>query len=123
MHVYRLVVQLPPGSDAPGWRPAGYDEARFPRQPDDGAPFRWPPRRHYLSWASATTRAALLRSWGATVDIAASAQVRWGVQADQRTLAAEVALYLQMLRDVEHPDDTDLARHATQLVDLVLGAR
>ena len=79
--VYRLVVTLPEGSDAPGWRPEGYEDEYGRYQDDDETPFRWPKRRLYLSASAASRRASLLTRWGADVAIVRSQPVLFDAEA------------------------------------------
>lgn len=86
VRVYRLAVTLPEGSTEPGWEPEGWYEICEQRgwvasDRETGAeydpPFAWPRRKLYLSKLSAETRAKLLRSYGATVEIEESEPVAW----------------------------------------------
>jgi hypothetical protein len=81
--VFRLEIEYPPGSDAPGWVPdiwpeflAGMrDRARRRELRERG--FRWPRERMFLSSSSAYARAGLLIWFGATVYVEASSPVTW----------------------------------------------
>jgi len=75
MFVYRLVVEYPEGSDAPGWEPEGWEPEWFTL--DETAPFRWPRVRSYFSLSGATARARLFARYGANVTIERSAPVDW----------------------------------------------
>jgi hypothetical protein len=83
VHVYRLEVEYPPGSDAPGWVPACWGEMlasvrdRAERRALRRRGFRWPRERMYLSASGAWSRAALLTMFGATVFVDASDPVTW----------------------------------------------
>lgn len=69
--VYRLLVEYPEGSEDPGWVPEAW------RETEDRPTFRWPRVRDYLSEEGAHTRAAMLREYGAKVEVIASDPVRW----------------------------------------------
>jgi hypothetical protein len=75
LYVYRLDVTLPPGSDEPGWRPAGWQHRSD--WPDYQQRFAWPERRHYLSLGGANGQARVFRSYGAKVKIVRSNPVTW----------------------------------------------
>lgn len=73
--VYRLDVTYPPGSDAPGWTPEGWDPDEYRDAWTDK--FVWPRARKFLSRRGAEDRAKLLRSYGATVTVVPSDPVTW----------------------------------------------
>jgi hypothetical protein len=94
--VYRLAIEYPAGSQAPGWEPAGwnpdsFDQGSDPDLPlfcgpyddlDDCYPFRWPRERVYLSRSGAARRARALRKYGAVVTVVQSLPVEWPTPAD-----------------------------------------
>lgn len=83
VRVYRIAVEYPPGSDAPGWVPACWDEFlagikdKAKRREMRRRGFRWPREHLYLSASGAWSRAYLLAVFGATVDVEASDPVTW----------------------------------------------
>jgi len=79
---WRLVISYPAGSQEPGWEPPGWDRyatasAGAPPPEWDGADFRWPRERVFLSERGARWRRTLLEGWGATVRIQRSDPVTW----------------------------------------------
>lgn len=85
-YLYRLNVQLPPGSDEPGWEPPGWsdDPEHKVQDPETGgyetADFSWPALRAYLSPAAANRRATLLRRYGAVVTVERSEPIAWSAR-------------------------------------------
>jgi len=83
VRVYKLEIEYPPGSDAPGWAPACWPEFlagikdRARRREAARRGFRWPREHLYLSASGAYSRAALLTWFGATVYVDASSPVTW----------------------------------------------
>lgn len=83
VRVYRLFVAYPEGSLEPGWVPRHWDEIlaaiadRKRRRSVRQRGFRWPRERMFLSASSAYYRAALLRWFGAEVEVLASEPVTW----------------------------------------------
>lgn len=76
--VYRLDVTLPEGANAWDFTPENWQEPRWNGDPDDSTAFRWPRYdRLYLSASGAGKRAALLRLYGAKVEIVRSNPVDW----------------------------------------------
>lgn len=79
-HVYRLKIDYPPGSQEPGWEPAGWIP-RLGQEPETGAtvelPFRWPSERRFLSFAGARARVRELEGYGAAVTLERSLPVEW----------------------------------------------
>jgi hypothetical protein len=81
--VYRLDIQYPEGSDAPGWVPACWPDFlasikdKAERRAVRRRGFRWPRERLYLSASGAWSRAWLLMAFGAVVDVDASDPVTW----------------------------------------------
>jgi hypothetical protein len=83
-YAYRLHVTLPEGSDEYGWEPEGWADlcaARGWYEPDHSVegppPFAWPRRKLYFSKSGADTRAELLRTYGATVEVKRSLPIMW----------------------------------------------
>ena len=92
--VYRLVITYPEGSHVPGWRPACWDDPRFlatlttrQRRECKRARFQWPRERLFLSSSGAYGRAAVLRWYGARVEILASDPVAWPGSVRQGSLS------------------------------------
>ncbi len=81
VHVYRLVVKLPPGSEEPGWAPEEWsdicDRLGWCDEYRDPPRFSWPTRRTFLSRAAAERRAGFLREYGAEVAVVRSYAVIW----------------------------------------------
>jgi hypothetical protein len=83
VRVYHLGIEYPPGSLAPGWVPARWEEFlsqvadRGRRRELRRRGFRWPRERLYLSESGANSRAWTLRYFGATVFVDASDPVTW----------------------------------------------
>jgi hypothetical protein len=86
-HVYKLVIEYPPGSLEPGWEPPGWDplETDTDWVVDEYDEMRWagwPQNRLYLSRTGAKRRADLLRKYGAAVEVVQSLPVEWPLPAD-----------------------------------------
>jgi hypothetical protein len=86
VYVYRLEITYPEGSSEPGWRPALWSDPEFlrlfsrrTRRWYRTREFRWPHEHLYLSASGAGSRAALLRSWGAEVEVVRSLPVEFPV--------------------------------------------
>ena len=84
IHVYRLVIIYPEGSQAPGWRPALWSDPEFlarlsrrSRRALARTTFTWPAERMFLSSSSAWNRAGKLLMYGAQVEVQASKTVTW----------------------------------------------
>ena len=86
IHVYRLEVVYPEGSQEPGWEPENYAEIWERLNPDytsdpnyDGPiwPFAWPRAKTYLGAAGANKRADMIRAYGAKVEVRRSLPVEW----------------------------------------------
>lgn len=76
--VYRLDVTLPEGAHAWDFAPENWQAPEWSGNPDEDSSFRWPRYdRVYLSASGARTRADLLRSYGAKVEIVRSQEVKW----------------------------------------------
>ncbi len=69
VHVFRLDVAYPPGSQEPGWEPPGWDPDL---QPWNEGSFSWPRNRRYLSRKGAEQGAGMFRKYGAKVEIVPS---------------------------------------------------
>jgi hypothetical protein len=81
-HVWRLDVIYPEGSRLPGFRPYGWEAylrslPALKRRRMRKAGFRWPRERLFLSSSGAYERAALLRAFGADVEVYRSDPVTW----------------------------------------------
>ncbi len=83
VRVFRLEIEYPPGSDAPGWVPACWPEFlagikdKAKRREVRRRGFHWPREHLYLSASGAWARAGLLHWFGATVFVDASDPVTW----------------------------------------------
>jgi len=82
VHVWRLLITYPAGSQEPGFRPycwgnllAEMDWRQRIKARRRG--FRWPPERTWLSESPAEYRAWWLTRCGATVVLQKSAAVQW----------------------------------------------
>jgi hypothetical protein len=89
--VYRLLITYPEGSLESGWEPACWKNetrpdardlltsrrARKYRKWQRDRTFRWPRNHNFLSSSGAYDRAALLRSYGAVVEVQRSFPVEW----------------------------------------------
>jgi hypothetical protein len=82
VRVHRLEIIYPEGSREPGWRPDSWDSYLrslpvLKRRRLRKAGFSWPRERMFLSSSSAYQRAALLRAFGADVEVLRSDPVTW----------------------------------------------
>jgi hypothetical protein len=75
--VYRLEIVYPEGSRVPGWEPYAWRVMSRRQRRKLPPVFKWPRERQFLSSSGAYGRAALLRAFGAEVEVYASAPVTW----------------------------------------------
>lgn len=82
VRVFRLEITYPEGSRLPGWVPERWESwlrslPPLKRRRVRKAGFRWPRERMFLSSSGAYDRAALLRAFGAEVQVLRSDPVTW----------------------------------------------
>jgi hypothetical protein len=109
VRVYRLEIDYPEGSGAPGWRPAVWTDPAYLATCDRRlrreirrrlrGPFKWPRERMYLSASGAHNRAWKLRFYGAVVTVRASAPVEWPDIPEKWELTGDAASWYRELED------------------------
>jgi hypothetical protein len=107
VRVYSLEIDYPEGSDAPGWRPALWDDPKYlaglPREERRALrkrEFRWPRERHFLSSSGAYGRALLLSAYGCLVTVRRSDAVTWPERPDDWVLGDTAANWYPELDDL-----------------------